>query len=251
MAFQPIVDIRRGCVFAYEALVRGPDGQPAGEVLAAVGDSERYGFDQACRVKAISLAARLGLIDTGAMLSINFLPNAVYRPETCIQATLRVARETKLPTERIMFEITEVEKVKDREHLKGIVEAYRKMGFTTAIDDFGAGYAGLSLLAGFQPDILKVDMELTRNIEQSQVRQAIVENLAGLCRQLGIRLVAEGIESLGELAFLERIGIELFQGYLFAKPRFEALPSVDWPAHFGHETSDETISLRVADRRNG
>ena len=93
MAFQPIVDLKSGAVFAYEALVRGREGQGAVHVLSAVDDTNRYAFDQACRVQAITLAAKLGVAEQGALLSINFLPNAVYEPKACIRATL-AARAT-------------------------------------------------------------------------------------------------------------------------------------------------------------
>ena len=104
------------------------------------------------------------------LLSINFLPNAVYRPEACIRSALAAARKSNLPTERIIFEVTESEQVMDRPHLVNIFREYQRFGFHTAIDDFGAGYAGLNLLAEFQPSILKIDMDLVRNIDRSAPR---------------------------------------------------------------------------------
>lgn len=219
-AYQPIVDIRSRTIFAHEALIRGPNGEPAYTVLDQVNDDNRYRFDQACRVKAIHGAARLGMQEK---LSINFLPNAVYRPEACIRSTFAAARESGFPIERIIFEITEGEKVLDRAHLVNIVTEYRRFGFSTAIDDFGAGYAGLDLLAEFQPDIIKIDMELVRGIDQSKARQVIVRGIAGMCRELNIRLLAEGIETKAERDFLAGCGIDLMQGYLFCRPAFKAL----------------------------
>ncbi len=155
------------------------------------------------------------------MVSINFMPNAVYKPETCIRATLAAAKRFNFPLQRIIFEVTEQEQVLDVDHLTGILRAYRKEGFMTAIDDFGAGYAGLNLLADFQPDLIKLDMQLIRNIEQDSVRQILVEAALRMCRKLNIRVIAEGIESLGGLHALRDMGVELFQGYLLAKPGFE------------------------------
>src|SRR4051812_10749735 len=103
MAFQPIVDITSGLPFAFEALVRGPNGEGAGEVLARVTDETRYAFDQQCRVAAIEQAVAAGILQTGARLSINFLPNAVYSPVACIQLTLKTAKATQLPTSRLIF----------------------------------------------------------------------------------------------------------------------------------------------------
>lgn len=226
MAFQPIVDLRRARIHAYEALVRGPANEGAASILSRVDDSNRYRFDQACRVKAIELAARLGLAQReNCLLHINFLPNAVYRPDTCIRATLQAAAEFGFPTERIVFEVTEGERVRDEAHLQSIFTEYRRQGFSTAIDDFGAGYAGLNLLANFQPDIIKLDMALTRNVDRDPARHAIVAGVLMTCRALGITPIAEGVETVGELQALQDLGIELVQGYLLARPAFEQLPN--------------------------
>lgn len=226
MAFQPIVDLETRRPFAYEALVRGPNGEGAGTVLTQVNDSNRYRFDQACRVKAIELASKLGLHkQAGCLLSINFMPNAVYRPETCIRATLEASREFGFPTECLMFEVTEGERVADPGHLVNIFNEYRKQGFTTAIDDFGAGYSGLNLLATFQPQVLKLDMELTRDICNHNARQAIVAGVLLVAQKLGITVVAEGVETQSECDCLAAMGVRYIQGYLFAKPGFESLPS--------------------------
>ena len=223
MAFQPIVDLRDGSVFAYEALVRGIDGQGAYSVLSELTDENRYAFDQACRVKAIELAADLGLPATGALLSINFLPNAVYEPLACIQLTLKTARTTGFPTQNLMFEFTENEKL-DHEHVGRILTSYKAMGFKTAIDDFGAGFAGLTLLARWQPDLIKLDMELIRGIDRDRVRRALVRSIAVACAELGIVVLGEGVETEDEAETLRELGVTLQQGYLFARPAFAALP---------------------------
>ncbi|MBX9848699.1 MAG: EAL domain-containing protein [Rhodocyclaceae bacterium] len=224
MAFQPIVDITLRRPFAYEALVRGPNGEGAASVLAKVNDSNRYRFDQACRVKAIELASKLGLHKLpNCLLSINFMPNAVYRPETCIRATLEASKQFDFPTDRLMFEVTEGERVEDPTHLVKIFTEYRKQGFVTAIDDFGAGYSGLNLLATFQPQVLKLDMELTRNIDSNLVRQAIVSGVLLVAKKLNITVVAEGVETQAECDCLAAMGVRYIQGYLFARPSLEKL----------------------------
>jgi EAL domain-containing protein (putative c-di-GMP-specific phosphodiesterase class I) len=222
MAFQPFAQAGTGHVFGFEALVRGPNGEGAGEILAKVNDTNRYRFDQACRVKAIQLASELGL---EGILSINFLPNAIYRPETCIRATLEAADELGFDKTRLMFEVTEGEHA-DPAHLRGIFAEYKKQGFRTAIDDFGAGYAGLKMLAEFQPDYIKLDMELTRNIDKDAVRQAIVSGIIATSDALGLGIIAEGVESRGEYLFLRSKGIRLFQGYFFARPGYRSLPQL-------------------------
>ncbi|MGK5026913.1 EAL domain-containing protein [Janthinobacterium sp. RB2R34] len=222
-AYQPIVDLATRSIYAYEALVRGPNGESAASVLAQVTDANRYRFDQACRVKAVAGAAQLGMKE---FLSINFLPNAVYRPEVCIRSTLEAARIHNFPTDKIIFEVTEGERVLDRPHLVNIFSEYRRFGFQTAIDDFGAGFAGLNLLAEYQPDIIKIDMDLVRDVDHHAPRQAIVRSIAGLCCELNIKVLAEGIETRAERDFLASCGITLMQGYWFSKPVFQGLADI-------------------------
>ena len=223
-AYQPIVSVHDQAIFAHEALVRGPNGESAYSVLSQVTDSNRYHFDQACRVEAIRGAARLQM---QGKLSINFLPNAVYQPAACIQTTFEAARKYDFPIERIIFEVTEGEQVTDRPHLVNIFREYERFGFSTAIDDFGAGYAGLNLLSEYQPDIVKIDMELVRNIDTSKAKQAIVKGITGICKDLNIHVLAEGIETTAERDFLLSVGIDLMQGYLFCKPAFQAVGIID------------------------
>lgn len=229
MAFQPIVDVRTGSVYAYEALVRGPEGQPAAWALGQVTDENRYAFDQSCRVKAITLASRLGLEATGAMLSINFMPGAVYSPAACIQVTLKTARSLSFPLDRLIFEIVEAEKVRSSEHLMAIVEEYRSCGFKVALDDFGAGWCGVNLLASVSANIVKLDMALTRDLSRRPRAAAIVGAMVRLCKTLDIELIAEGIETVEEYRTLKELGVHLMQGYLFAKPAFEELPEIRFP----------------------
>lgn len=225
MAFQPIVDVSKGEVWGYEALVRGPSGEPAPSVLAQVSDELKYQFDQAARVFAIEQAGTL-FGGRDLRLSINFMPNAVYEPMACIQKSLAAARRASFPHRNLMFEFTENEKMADPAHVQRIVEAYRRLGFWTALDDFGAGYAGLGLLARLQPDLIKIDMDILRDIHLSRAKQVIVAGIVGMAREMDVTVLAEGIECAEELTVLRASGISLFQGYYFAKPAFMALPPV-------------------------
>ncbi|MGQ3032478.1 MAG: EAL domain-containing protein [Ferrovibrionaceae bacterium] len=232
MAYQPIVEPARRTIVAYEALVRGPNGEPARSMLARVDDTNRYAFDQACRVKAIETFCLLGQGDGAAKLHINFMPNAVYDAETCIRTSLSAARRHGLAIERITFEMTENERVTQHEHLRRIVTAYRAQGFGTAIDDFGSGYAGLGLLVEFQPDEIKIDMTLLRGIDADPVRRAVVAGIVTTARELGIRLIAEGVETAAEFAVLSGMGIDRYQGFLFARPGFNThatAADINWP----------------------
>ena len=224
MAFQPIVDLEADIPYAYESLVRGPNGEGAASVLSQVSDSNRYAFDQQCRVSAIKWASQLQLNALNAKLSINFLPNAVYEPRACIRATLAAAVEHRFPTSAIIFEFTEQEVI-DTAHLLNILRTYQAMGFLTAIDDFGAGHSGLGLLAEFTPDIVKLDMALIRGIDADRTRRLIVAHTLRMLKDLGVLSVCEGIETQAELGVLRDLGLRYAQGYLLARPAFQALPA--------------------------
>jgi len=229
-AYQPIVDVGARSIYAHEALVRGPAGEGALSVLSQVTEHNRYRFDQACRVKAIKTAAQLGMQER---LSINFLPNAVYKPEVCIRTTLEAARVHGFPIDHIIFEVTEGERVEDGPWLASILREYQRLGFLTAIDDFGAGYAGLTLLADFTPDLIKLDMALVRGVHASKSRQAITRGIVRICQELGIQVIAEGVETASERDFFLHEGVTLMQGYLFARPVFRAITSaatMSWPS---------------------
>lgn len=228
MAFQPIVDINSQTIFAQEALVRGVNNEPAAAIFEGVNDSNRYRFDQACRVKAIQGAARLGI---QSALNINFMPNAVYRPELCIRTTVEAAQTFEFPIDQIIFEFTETEEVIDHNHLRAIVDYYKSRGFRTAIDDFGAGYSGLNLLAELQTDFIKIDGNLIRDIHLDKTRRIIAKGITTICHELGIEVIAECVESVEEVKVLRDFGIRLFQGYYFARPAFQAQSPVDPDAY--------------------
>ncbi|WP_418608606.1 EAL domain-containing protein [Pseudoalteromonas sp. US3C1013] len=225
MAFQPIINCQSNTIYGYEALVRGLNNESAYSIISQVNDDNRYTFDQLCRIKAIALASKLGI---NTMLSINFLPNAIYKPERCIRTTLEAAKKYNFPTTNIMFEFTEVEKIEDSSHVERVVSYYQELGFKTATDDFGSGYSGLNLLADFQTDIIKLDMALIRDIDKDTKRQTIVRNCLNMFEELNITALAEGIETVEEYHWLKSVGLELMQGYLFAKPGFECLPDVNF-----------------------
>src|SRR6187402_614830 len=226
MAFQPVVNVDERTIAKYEALVRGPLNESAFSILSQVTQNNRYSFDQACRVKAITLASRLGILETDARLAVNFMPEAVYSPAACIQKTLQTAEEYNFPLNRIIFEITEHEPVRDTTHLRDIIKEYKRHGFGIALDDFGAGYNGLSLLAELEPDIIKIDRKFIQDLHLRPRFQEIVSSITLLCKSLKVEVVGEGIETVEEYKALRECGVHLMQGYLFARPLFEGLPAV-------------------------
>jgi EAL domain-containing protein (putative c-di-GMP-specific phosphodiesterase class I) len=150
--------------------------------------------------------------------------------EECFRTAMAAAKRFNFPINRLMFEITEGERVEDLPGLAAAFHTFKRYGFTSAIDDFGSAYAGFELLAAFQPDVVKIDMSLVRDIHIDPVRVTIVKGFVATCDELGIRVIAEGVEAAEEVRVLRALGVDLFQGYLFARPTVAALPVVAWDA---------------------
>ena len=219
-AFQPIISARNRHVFSYEALLRGLNGESARHVLNNVAPADIGPLDEESRLLAINLAANLGL---ATHLNLNIIPStAISSPET-VPSILSSAAAHGIQPEQIVLEVLESEMIEDFDLFTGAIREHRDSGIRFAIDDFGAGYAGLNLLAEFQPHLIKLDMHLVRDIHAKGPRQAIVRGLLSTCRDLGIDVIAEGIETEEEFFWLRQEGIDLFQGYLLAKPAFEQL----------------------------
>jgi len=226
-AFQPIIDIKTRSIFAHEALVRGEGGEGAGAVLSRLRPDMIHAFDRHVRISAIKAARKAMAPDEAALLSLNTMPNAVYDPQTCLRTTLAAAEHHNFPIDRIMFEMTEHEAVKDPDHFAMIVRSYKDMGFITALDDFGSGGAGFSLFAAVMPDIIKLDMELVRNVHISPVKRTMLAGLVEMCDKLNVKIIAEGVEVRAEARALVELGVHLFQGYYFAMPELDQLASDD------------------------
>lgn len=210
------------CFFSYEALIRGPGNEPAQDILSRIPQEERARFEEQSSLVAIQWAAHLGI---NTHLNLNMLPSALVASSTTVTSILHAIEAVGIGPERIILEILESDVVNDLDHLSAVLKECRSSGMHLAIDDFGAGQAGLNLLAEFQPDILKLDLRLIRGIDGMGPRQAIVRGVQRTCLDLGIEVVAEGVETESEFFWLCDEGIKLFQGYLFAKPAYEKLPT--------------------------
>jgi EAL domain-containing protein (putative c-di-GMP-specific phosphodiesterase class I)/CheY-like chemotaxis protein len=213
MAMQPIVSWNTQAVLAYEALARTDEStlRNPSELFDA---AERLGrtrqIGRAIRSKVATLIPQA---PEAALLFVNLHPTDLEDAELLSDegALAPFAR-------RIVLEITERAALDHISGLRDRVMALRALGYRIAVDDLGAGYAGLSSFAAIEPDVVKADMSLVRGIEQSAVKQKLVAAIATLCHDLGIQLVAEGIETPAERECVCSLGGDALQGYLFARP---------------------------------
>jgi EAL domain-containing protein (putative c-di-GMP-specific phosphodiesterase class I) len=223
IAYQPIVDVARRTIVAYEALTRGVDGISFPQLTSHLGTESLRAFHRVIAEKAIRRAAELGLLGLQASLCINVQPD--LHPDALNAAFVtRVARSCGLTPDDILLEFTEDHRLPVLEY-KQLLECNKQAGFATGMDDFGAGYSGLTALVECRPEVLKLDRALVRGIDTSETRQKIVQAFANCCKALDMRLIAEGIETRAEAEMVQAIGITLMQGYLFSKPVVDALPT--------------------------
>jgi EAL domain-containing protein (putative c-di-GMP-specific phosphodiesterase class I) len=225
IAYQPIVNVPARRVAAYEALVRGQQGISYPQLVADMDiDTLRY-FHHKAAEETIRRAVELGLAERKASLTINLLPDR--HPEALNARFIRgVARHYGLPLDRIILELTEDHHL-GLKQLQELLEENRNAGFASAMDDFGAGYSGLTSLVEARPEVLKLDRELIRNIDCSEPRQRIVAAFVRVCTSLRMTLVAEGVETLAECRRLRQCGIKYMQGYFFSRPVVNALPKFE------------------------
>ena len=234
--FQPIVSATSPHkVFAYECLLRGRDAEgktvPPGLIFETARSAELlFQVDRAARLTAIRDASVHGVTTP---IFINFNPTSIYDPAFCLKTTIAAIEEAGIAPDRIVFEIVESDAVQDTSHLLNIVKFYRRQGFRLALDDLGAGYGSLNLLANLKPDFVKFDRELVRAVDTDPYKQRVFAKLVEMARELNIHTLAEGIETEGEYRFLAAQGVELMQGYFFARPASPPPPSAptfDQPA---------------------
>lgn len=221
VAFQPIVNVEHRTVFGYEALLRTdePTLPHPGAVLDVAERLNRLDdLGRAVRAKASEAVPRMG----DACLLVNLhtrdlRDEALYDPQAPLS---RVA-------DSVILEITERASLDEIPGVHDLIRRLRSLGFRLALDDLGAGYAGLTSFATIEPDIVKMDMSLVRDIHLSAVKRKVVEKVTSLARDLDILVVAEGVETAAERVVLTSIGCDLMQGYLFAKPA-RSFPQVSW-----------------------
>lgn len=221
-AYQPIVR-RDGTLYGYEALLRSEEPALAhpGAVLDAA-DKLGRGKLLGQRMRALATAP-IALDASRSVLFVNLHPDDLFDDEL-----LDPRAPLSTIASRVVLEVTERAAIKSMERLRYRIAEIRERGFRLAIDDLGAGYAGLGAFAALEPEVVKLDMSLIRDIERAPTQRKIVRAMTVLCHDLGIEVVAEGIETIAEFEVVLDAGCDLFQGFLFAKPG-PAFPSFSWP----------------------
>jgi EAL domain-containing protein (putative c-di-GMP-specific phosphodiesterase class I) len=213
LAFQPIVNAKHARVFGYEALMRSkePSLPHPGAVLAAAERLDRLP-DLGRRVRALAAEA-FARAPERAVLFVNLHTRDLLDPQ--LYEPLAPLSQF---AHRVVLEITERAAIDDVKDIQARVSVLRYSGFRIAIDDLGAGYAGLSSFAALQPEIVKLDMSLIRNVHQSDVRRKLITSMTSLCKDMQMLVVAEGVEVTEERESVETAGCDLQQGYLFSRP---------------------------------
>lgn len=216
--YQPVVHLQAAKVLGYEALSRviGDDFQNVDALFkAAQASNSLWKLERLCRERAFSGAQQL---PEDALLFMNVEPESIFDPHFRSERTMRLLERSGLTPERVVLEVTEHSAVNDFTAFRQTLNYFRSRGFRLAIDDMGSAYAGLQSVAEIQPEFLKVDMSLVRDLHSQPLKKELIATMQRFSRSVGIQLIAEGIETRDELEALREVGVPYGQGYLFARP---------------------------------
>jgi EAL domain-containing protein (putative c-di-GMP-specific phosphodiesterase class I) len=217
-AYQPIVSLSDRSVTAHEALLRGVvDGREVGGgdlFFVAESAGWLHRLDRIGRESAIAGSVPwLGDDD----LYVNFHPASIFRPQVCLASTERAVHDAGIAPEQLVFEVVESHAIADRGHLVSVLEHYRTLGWRIALDDVGAGWSSLSLLAVVRPEVVKLDKRLVQELPDDGAR-TVLKAVTDLAHQLGAVVVAEGVETEQLADEVTALGADLGQGWLFGRP---------------------------------
>ncbi len=217
---QPIVTLKSGTVVGYEALSRGPRGSryeaPDNLFSASRRSNLLFSLERVCRRKA--LLAKNRFLGKEHRLFLNVDPQVIIEARHQADITKEVMSSLGISPSEVVLELTERTPINDYPGFARALEKYQKHGYQVAVDDVGAGYSNLRLVAEARPDFIKVDMSLVRGIDEDSTKQALLETLVSLAEKMKARVVAEGVEKAGEFETLMRLGVDSVQGYFVARP---------------------------------
>lgn len=226
--FQPIASLRGRAVMGYEALARGPADSALHNPLVLFGAAERCErlaeLDRLCQRLAVERFLAMGL---PGQLFLNMVPSLLLENDDHARRCVEQLGASGLPPQRVVLELSERYPLEDSQGLRRALEPYAQAGYAIAIDDLGAGYASLRLWSELRPAYVKIDQHFVRALDDDPVKREFVRSMGEIARGVGAQVVAEGVETAGELNVLAELGIELAQGYHLARPSAEpplALP---------------------------
>ncbi|MFT6925840.1 MAG: EAL domain-containing protein (putative c-di-GMP-specific phosphodiesterase class I) [Psychromonas sp.] len=221
--FQPIIENTERNIFGYEALIRGPSNSqlhsPIALFSAATSQGRLVELELLCRELSILQFKKL---DLKGKLFLNASPETLFQPNFRSGQTLKLLKKIGLDPSRVVIELTEHSPLENYEVIRDALKHYKKMGFEIAMDDLGAGYSGLRTWYEVRPDFVKIDRHFMCNIDSDKVKQHFVLSIKKIAQELGCKVIAEGVESVNEFRFIEKIGLQFCQGYYFSRP--EPLP---------------------------
>jgi EAL domain-containing protein (putative c-di-GMP-specific phosphodiesterase class I) len=217
--YQPIVDMERDTIMGYEALTRGPSDSvfEVPEALFSGSHTKQVlsDLDNLCRHQAVRNARGF---DPALKLFLNSLPETLGAPGYSPRDLLGIMEEVDLRPRNLVLEITERSAIRDFEAFGRGLAPLRQQGFLVAIDDVGTGYSSLQTISEVQPDFIKVDISLIKNIHRSLIKQELVHSLLQVAFRIGAQVIAEGVETEEEFRALRGCGVRYGQGFLFAAP---------------------------------
>ncbi|MCI4625449.1 MAG: EAL and GGDEF domain-containing protein [Candidatus Magnetoovum sp. WYHC-5] len=220
--FQPLYSTKDFSVYGYESLARFTTDAAFKNMeeffITAHKTNTISVVDMYCREMAMKRAAELGINGKDVYLFINICPATLMEPTHMSCVTDDFATIWGIPKERIILEITEESAVDNFKLFKHAIECYRKRGYKVAIDDFGAGYAGLKMLSIIEPEFVKIDRHFISNIDKALIKYNLVDSIVTICNRIGIKTVAEGIERKEELEVVLDMGVDIVQGFYLNKP---------------------------------
>ena len=214
--FQPIIKFgERLEILGHEALFRSSSGESIFSIISGLGEKDAIEFDNLCRSLAIRTAASLGL---DALLFLNVSPSAAMDECFGVAGSLSLASDLGLAADRLVFELTENEAVIADAQFISFIQQQQKKNVKFALDDFGIGYAGLDVFIDLSPRFVKISRNIIKKMEYEKSLAILIADFVNFCRSRNCLVIAEGLEKYTELLAAHDAGIDLFQGYLFARP---------------------------------
>ena len=217
--FQPIVNLQQPQVFGFEALIRGPSDSFFHSPLTLFDTAARHQLliplEEACLEVASSQYVQY---PEAGNLFLNLSPMSLLESENLEHLLGWLPSSLGLPTERIVIELSERYPLDDYQSIRSAINGFRRQGFRIAIDDLGAGYAGLRAWSELRPDFVKIDRHFIENINADPIKREFVRSIREIARELGCMVIAEGIESTEELHAVQEMDIHLGQGYFIGRP---------------------------------